>query len=367
MSANTHVATAESLQHAVQVLRAGGLVAFPTETVYGLGADALNAEAVLKIFAAKGRPADHPLIVHLPDADHLPQWVSCIPREAIALANAFWPGPLTLILPREASVPDAVTGGQNTIGVRVPNHPVALQLLRAFGSGVAAPSANKFGRISPTLAQHVTEELGNNELGLQPYILDGGDCQVGIESTILDLSGSTPRVLRPGAISAEQIAAVIGRAVEMNSPTPALAKQAEESQEKAQEEAQNKAQAVDEMPRVSGSLAAHYAPRTPMQMLPTQQLQQYIAQQTGHTIVVLAYSTHIATACAAQQNIQCFSMPLQAAQYAHDLYASLRLADRAGASEIVLEAPPTTADWQAVHDRLGRAITGSGQGPAANN
>ena len=366
MSANTHVATAESLQHAVQVLRAGGLVAFPTETVYGLGADALNAEAVLKIFAAKGRPADHPLIVHLPDADHLPHWASRIPREAIALANAFWPGPLTLILPREASVPNAVTGGQNTIGVRVPNHPVALQLLRAFGSGVAAPSANKFGRISPTLAQHVAEELGNNEPALQPYILDGGDCQIGIESTILDLSGSTPRILRPGAISAEQIAAVIGRAVEATS-APTLAKHAEEKsqehvQEVVQNKAQNNAQAVDEMPRVSGSLAAHYAPRTPMQMLPTQQLQQYIAQQTGHTIAVLAYSTHIATACAAQQNIQCFSMPLQAVQYAHDLYASLRRADHAGAREIVLEAPPTTTDWQAVHDRLGRAVTGSGSG-----
>lgn len=367
MSANTHVATAESLQHAVQVLRAGGLVAFPTETVYGLGADALNAEAVLKIFAAKGRPADHPLIVHLPDVDHLPQWASCIPREAIALANVFWPGPLTLILPRESSVPDAVTGGQNTIGVRVPNHPVALQLLRAFGSGVAAPSANKFGRISPTLAQHVAEELGNNEPTLQPYILDGGDCQVGIESTILDLSGSTPRILRPGVISAEQIAAVIGRAVEATSPTsaPALAKHAEEkSQEHVQKVVQNKtqnnAQAADVMPRVSGSLAAHYAPRTPMQMLPTQQLQQYIAQQTAHTIAVLAYSTHIATACAVQQNIQCFSMPQQAAQYAHDLYASLRRADHVGASEIVLEAPPTTVDWQAVHDRLGRAVTGSG-------
>ncbi|MBS1228893.1 MAG: Sua5/YciO/YrdC/YwlC family protein, partial [Proteobacteria bacterium] len=202
---------------AVELLQAGELVAFPTETVYGLGADAANPEAVAKIFAAKGRPADHPLIVHLAGAAYLERWAIDLPQAAWDLAEAFWPGPLTLILKRAPQVPYAVTGGQETVGLRVPSHPIALELLRAYAqagggrhgmSGVAAPSANRFGRISPTDAAHVREELGD----AVALILDGGRCPVGIESTIIDLSrdDALPRLLRPGHVTPEQIASVIG-------------------------------------------------------------------------------------------------------------------------------------------------------------
>ena len=189
------------LAEAVELLRAGELVAFPTETVYGLGADAGNPEALAKIFAAKGRPADHPLIVHVPDVAHLDQWAREIPDAAHLLAQAFWPGPLTLILKRQPTVPDLVTGGQDTVGLRIPHHPLALQLLKAFDGGIAAPSANRFGHISPTTAQHVREELG----AAVALVLDGGPCSVGIESTIVDLSRGDPVILRPGMISAAQI------------------------------------------------------------------------------------------------------------------------------------------------------------------
>jgi L-threonylcarbamoyladenylate synthase len=198
----------EEIAQAAVLLRAGEIVAFPTETVYGLGADAENPAALAKIFAAKGRPADHPLIVHLPGAEHLTRWAQDIPDSAFALANAFWPGPLTLILKRTSIVPNAVTGGQDTVGLRVPNHPVALALLRAFGSGIAAPSANRYGRISPTTAGHVRDELGDRV----SLVLDGGACEVGIESTILDVSRGMPVLLRPGAITAEQIGSVCGQA-----------------------------------------------------------------------------------------------------------------------------------------------------------
>ena len=234
------------IPRAVALLRQGELVALPTETVYGLGADALNPAAVAKIFAAKGRPSDHPLIVHLADAEQIVDWARDIPREAIALARAFWPGPLTLILKKEEGVPDIVTGGQDTVGLRVPNHPVALELLRAFGGGVAAPSANRFGRISPTTAEHVRQELGERV----PLILEGGACQVGLESTILDLSRDVPVILRPGAIGVDDIARVIGR-------RPRL--RGEEQQ-------------PDAAPRVSGALAAHYAPRTPLELVASAEL-----------------------------------------------------------------------------------------------
>jgi L-threonylcarbamoyladenylate synthase len=200
------------IERAVALLRRGELVAFPTETVYGLGADAANPAAVARIFAAKGRPADHPLIVHLPAAEHLARWARDIPAEAEKLAAAFWPGPLTLILKRQPQVPNAVTGGQDTVGLRVPSHPLALELLRAFEGGIAAPSANRFGRISPTTAAHVREELGERV----PLVLDGGACPVGIESTILDLSRGVPVLLRPGAIGPADIARVLGRAFARN-------------------------------------------------------------------------------------------------------------------------------------------------------
>ena len=200
--------SAEAMNSAATNLLAGGLVAFPTETVYGLGADACNEEAVARIYAVKGRPADHPLIVHVASMDALSDWASDVPRYAISLARDFWPGPMTLIVKRSELARDFVTGGQDTVGVRVPNHPVALALLEAFarvgGKGVAAPSANRFGNVSPTTAQAVADELGNH-LADADQILDGGPCKVGLESTIIDCTGELPRILRPGAITEEMI------------------------------------------------------------------------------------------------------------------------------------------------------------------
>ncbi|MFT3734556.1 MAG: L-threonylcarbamoyladenylate synthase [Rhodocyclaceae bacterium] len=313
----------ETLQRAAALLRAGELVALPTETVYGLGADASNPVATAKIFAAKGRPADHPLIVHLADADQLVDWAREIPKEAIALARAFWPGPLTLILKKEDDVPDVVTGGQDTVGLRVPDHPVALALLRAFGGGIAAPSANRFGRISPTTAQHVFDELGESVA----MILDGGACDVGIESTILDLSRGEPVILRPGMIGADAIAAIIGR-------RPRLPQTAENA------------------PRVSGALAAHYAPRTPMRAVSSDAL-----STIDTRAAVLSWSQPVN----AGHSGSWIHASHQPAQYAHDLYANLRALDASGAAEILLEEIPSDSAWDAIRDRLGRALVGSGK------
>ena len=331
----------QSYSRAVELLQAGELVAFPTETVYGLGADAANPQAVAKIFAAKGRPADHPLIVHLPGAGHLDQWARDIPAMAWALAEAFWPGPLTLILKRAAQVPYAVTGGQETVGVRVPAHPVALDLLRAYAQagggqggmcGIAAPSANRFGRISPTDAAHVHEELGD----AVALVLDGGPCHVGIESTIIDLSrddGFPPRLLRPGHITPEQIASVIG----------------------VMPETQNTAAA----PRVSGSLDAHYAPLTPMRVVATAQLEEamFDLRAGGMRFGLLAYSQ-------GSQGVQPDALrllPDEPEGYARGLYAALRELDQAGNKIIVVEAIPEATEWAAVADRLRRAACGSGK------
>lgn len=319
------------IQRAVALLRQGELVALPTETVYGLGADALNPAAVAKIFAAKGRPSDHPLIVHLSDAEQLLDWARDVPREAIALARVFWPGPLTLILRKEEGVSDLVTGGQDTVGLRVPNHPVALELLRAFGGGVAAPSANRFGRISPTTAEHVRQELGDRV----PLILEGGACQVGLESTILDLSRDVPVILRPGAIGVDEIARVIGR-------RPRLRDEME--------------QAVGRgaVPRVSGSLAAHYAPRTPLELLPLDG----IVARLRDGDVVLARS---AAPAGLGAGVLWVVAPADPAAYGHDLYARLRELDESPSRRILVEEPPVTPEWAAVADRLGRAAVGSGE------
>ena len=317
------------LQRAVDLLRAGELVAFPTETVYGLGTDARNADAVGKIFAAKGRPADHPLIVHIPDATQLSQWAIDIPAVAHSLAAAFWPGPLTLILKRAADVPDLVTGGQDTIGLRVPNHPIALELLRHFNGGLAAPSANRFGHISPTTAAHVAEELSDRVA----LILDGGPCTVGIESTILDLSRGPPEILRPGAIGVEAIARVIGSAPRVLSGAAA--------------------------PRVSGSLEAHYAPRTPLKLLAGDALPFAVrhAMVANERVAILACMPPAIT----DERIVWRIAPTDAVGFARELYAHLRDLDAAGCAHIVVQRPPGTELWRAVNDRLRRAAAGSGQ------
>lgn len=317
------------IDRAVALLRQGELVAFPTETVYGLGADALNPDAVAKIFRAKGRPADHPLIVHLPPKPTLELWANPVPQAALRLAEAFWPGPLTLILPRNRRVPDIVTGGQESVGLRVPDHPVALELLLRFAGGVAAPSANRFGRISPTTAAHVRTELGD----AVPLVLDGGPCPVGIESTILDLSRSTPAILRPGAVAAADIADVIG--VEPESGADAGA------------------------PRVSGSLPGHYAPRTPLRLVAPTDMAAEVASRIGQGL-------EIGVLAREAQRVRNRQVLWQAAvpdrdTYAHDLYAHLRALDEAQLQLILVEAPPEGPEWLAVNDRLRRAASGSGE------
>lgn len=309
------------VEQAAAALRRGGLVAFPTETVYGLGADAENSEAVARLFAAKGRPANHPVIVHIGRAELLERWAADIPPSAWRLAQRFWPGPLTLILKRAACVPDAVTGGQDTVGLRMPDHPVALALLAAFGGGIAAPSANRFGRLSPTTAAHVRAELGASV----DYVLDGGPCRVGIESTILDLSGGYPRLLRPGAITAAEIEDVLGEPL---------------------------AAASDDAPRSPGALPAHYAPRTPLVLIAPDDLPAEIKRclDNGERVAVLARS-------AATPHVQCAwqVMPPDPGSYAHELYARLRVLDALHVDRLLVEALPHEAAWRAVCDRLARA------------
>ena len=322
------------IERAVALLRAGELVAFPTETVYGLGADASNPVAVAKIFAAKGRPQDHPLIVHLPGVEHLERWAREIPEKAYALARAFWPGPLTMILKRLPHVPDAITGGQDTIGLRVPNHPLALELLRAFDGGIAAPSANRFGHVSPTTARHVRDELGD----AVAMILDGGPCQVGIESTIVDLTGERTTILRPGMVSAHDLGKVLGR-------VPAVVGAAG-------------AAGATDMPRVSGSLAAHYAPRTPLALLQPDVVIFAVRE-------ALAANERIGSIAPmpcplSDERIVWREIPGDAAGFAHDIYALLRELDSLGLSRIVVQKPPLNENWRAVNDRLQRAEAGAG-------
>ena len=318
------------IARAATILRVGGLVAFATETVYGLGADAMNDAAVAKIFAAKGRPADHPLIVHIASADELTQWARDIPETAWALAAQFWPGPLTLILKRARGVADAASGGLDTIGLRVPGHPVAQALLSAFGGGIAAPSANQFGRISPTCVDHVLSELE----GRIDAVVDGGSCAVGLESTILDLSGPHPRVLRPGAVTLPMLERIIGK-LNVTFATEAS--------------------------KAPGSLDAHYAPATLLRLIKPQALAAEAASWAASgTVVVLARH-------APQSNVSCrwMRLPDEAAAYGHDLYARLREADALGCACILIENPPEGAEWMAVNDRLQRAAVGSGRAKSA--
>lgn len=314
-------ADARDIAQAVAALRAGRLVAFPSETVYGLGADASNPDAVRRIFEAKGRPADHPVIVHVASAAQLDDWARDIPVSAFSLAEAFWPGPLTLVLRRRPHVSDLVTGGQDTVGIRVPSHPVAQALLKAFGAGVAGPSANRFGRISPTTADHVREELGDRV----NIVLEGGESDVGIESTIIDLSGPEPALLRPGMLDITRAEALLGAPLR----SPGIAS-----------------------PRVSGMLASHYAPRTPTRLVTPDALVAEVKAADGR-VAVLACRPRPAELPATRW----IEAPASAGAYAHDLYAYLRTLDHAGVDLILVEAVPASSDWTAIRDRLGRAAT----------
>ena len=314
------------IHNAVAVLRAGGLVAFPTETVYGLGADASNPDAVRKIYAAKGRPADHPVIVHLADAVQVANWAREIPQAAHKLAKKFWPGPLTVILKRGSKVSDVVTGGQDTVALRVPKHPVAEHLLGLFGGGIAAPSANRFGRVSATTAEHVRREFG----ALVECVLDGGEADVGIESTIVDLSGPAPRLLRPGWITARAVEDALGQS--LAAPDASA-------------------------PRAPGTLAAHYAPLTPLVLVEGDLLIELAASLTrqGKKVAALAFSPARPLAPA----ITWIAAPGDAGGYAHALYANLRTLDEAGRDTILVEKPPQAPEWAAINDRLTRAAAGA--------
>ena len=318
----------EATTKAVSVLRAGGLIALPTETVYGLGADAANAQAVAHIFALKGRPASHPLIVHIANAAALDRWAVDIPDAARRLAAAFWPGPLTLILQRRPEVSDLVTGGQDSVGLRVPAHPLALAVLAEFGGGIAAPSANRYGRVSATTAEHVRDEFGT----AIDYILDGGACRVGIESTIVSLIGAEPVVLRPGAITASALAEVLGQPLRLPDGQCAV-------------------------PRAPGSDAAHYAPATPARCVDSAELMQVL--QTGQVSGVIALLHHSKLSDAVAEHVVARQMPAQAEAYARQLYAYLRWADSLGAVRLLIEMPPAGEAWAAVRDRLSRATQNS--------
>jgi len=303
------------VRRAAEILRAGGLVAFPTETVYGLGADASNAAAMARLYRVKGRPAEHPVIVHFASAEEAFKWAKEVPHAARMLAARFWPGPLTLIVERNDRAKDFVTGGQPSVGIRVPSHPVAQQLLKAFGGGVAAPSANRFGHVSPTTAAHVRGDLGA-EVDL---VLEGGASEVGIESTIVDLSGGSAVLLRPGRISKAELEQV----VEVREKTAAS-------------------------PRHSGGLEKHYAPRTPARLVPTHLLDQEIAR-LGDKVAVLAFSRP-------DERVDFWlRMPREPQEYAQRLYAALRELDGSGCELILVEAPPEAPEWAAVRDRLTRA------------
>jgi len=309
------------LAAAATALRAGALVAFPTETVYGLGADADNAAAVSRIYAVKGRPVDHPLIVHLPTADALDAWAVDIPAYARLLAAVCWPGPLTLVLPRAAHVGDDVTGGQPTVGLRVPAHPIALQLLAAFGGGIAAPSANRFGRVSPTDAFHVLEDLGDALDPGRDLVIDGGPCLVGVESTIVDCTGERPRMLRAGGVAAGEVAVITGLDVE----------------------------SADSSVRAPGTLAAHYAPAARVVVSDEGGVEDAVRDAASPTGLLAPVEVDT------PEGADRLGRPKDATGYARTLYAALREADARQLAVVVAVPPRGEGLAAAVRDRLARA------------
>ena len=292
-----------SVDRALEILRSGGLVGIPTETVYGLAADASNPDAVRRVFAAKGRPADHPLIVHIADAEQLTHWAAEVPPAAAVLAETCWPGPLTLLLPKAPHVLALVTGGRDTVGVRVPAHPLTTELLTRFGGGLAAPSANLFGRVSPTTAEHVHDDLG----ALVEYVLDGGRCPVGVESTIVDCTVDPPQILRPGGIPSEQISALLdGRVAAPSGPS-----------------------------RAAGMLASHYAPAARVLLVDDSAAALSLAAQYTDAVVIDRTDDLV--------------------EYARSLYADLRRADGLGTSVIIAVMPSPGGLGHAIRDRLTKA------------
>ncbi|MGW1957906.1 L-threonylcarbamoyladenylate synthase [Streptomyces sp. NPDC001920] len=317
------MATTSDIEKAAGVLRAGGLVALPTETVYGLGANAEDPAAVGRVFQVKGRPPTHPLIVHIGGAEHLGDWVEDVPATARLLAERFWPGPLTLVLKRGRRVPLAATGGLETVAVRVPDHPLALALLSAFGGGVAAPSANRFGSVSPTTADHVRAELGD----AVDFVLDGGPCQVGVESTIVDATGEFPSVLRPGGVTREELEAVLGRPVAVPSTSRV---------------------------RVPGQHPSHYAPRATVVLVEPEDVvtEAERAQGLGHQVGVLLPPAHAGAAVKANAVV---AVPGSTAAYARGLYGYLRELDLQGCDLIVASLPKEDGLGLAIANRLRRA------------
>ena len=319
-----------SIQAAAAALQRGELLGLPTETVYGLAADSDNDAAVAQIFTAKGRPANHPLIVHVADAQAITRYAKEVPLFAQQLIDAFWPGPLTLILPRLPDAAKASTGGQDSVGLRCPSHPVAHAVLQACQQlnppvwGVSAPSANKFGRVSPTTAQHVATEFGDDLL-----VLDGGACEVGIESTIVDCTRGVPVLLRPGAITRDDIERACGQ------------------------RPLSKEELQAHTPRASGTLLAHYAPNAKVRLMEAKQLQSALALlgAEGHHIAVYHRSALHNTS----PGVHLRTMPQQALATARELFGTLRDFDVLGAQLIWIETPPDTADWEGVRDRLQRA------------
>ena len=332
MPRTTAVSPTPEVADAVRCLRAGGLVAFPTETVYGLGANAREPRAVARIFAAKGRPADHPLIVHVAEAAQISDWAAEVPALAWQLADAFWPGPLTLILRRRPEVPDAVTGGLDTVALRVPAHPLAQALLGSFGDGVAAPSANRYGRVSPTCAAHVHEELGT----AVDRLLDGGPCAVGIESTIVDLSQGSPRLLRPGAVTASQLTAVLGQPLDASTSAPAT--------------------------RAPGSDTSHYAPAARVLLASADTAATLVRQRLAHGEQVGLLASTAPTGL--PETVHWLALPESDDGQARELYTRLREADHHGLTTVVAVLPSAadqvTGLGLALADRLRRAA-GLGQ------
>jgi L-threonylcarbamoyladenylate synthase len=309
------------IDHAVSVLRAGGLVAFPTETVYGLGADASSGAAARRVFAAKGRPVDHPLIVHLRDAPgELDRWCESVPAAARLLAEKFWPGPLTLIVQRGARIAPEVTGGGDTVGLRTPAHPLAQRLLAAFGGAIAAPSANRYGQISPTTADHVLADLGDDV----DYVLDGGECEVGVESTIVDLTGPVPVLRRPGGAPRAELEGALG--VRLAEPAA---------------------------PKYSGSQPSHYAPGARVIAVAPDQLAAAVRAEDG-LVAVLAPASVLAAA-GLPASVRTLALPDDLDDAARRLYAALRELDATGVDVIVAALPPEVGLGEAIADRLRRA------------